>query len=67
MMVRATWGRERIEKVAFQFVRHDGRNRTVPGSPADEGAAFDRMARESAGLGAKLVAQGAEVAIDLGT
>jgi poly-gamma-glutamate synthesis protein (capsule biosynthesis protein) len=67
MMVRATWDRERIEKVTFQFVRHDDRNRTVPRVLADEGAAFDRIARESAGLGAKLVAQGDEVAIDLGT
>jgi poly-gamma-glutamate synthesis protein (capsule biosynthesis protein) len=67
MMVRAIWSRERIEKVAFQFVRHDDRNRTVTRSLADEGAAFDRIARESAGLGAKLVAQGAEVAIDFGT
>ena len=67
MMVRATWDEERIEKVTFQFVRHDDRNRTVPRALADEGAAFDRIARESAGLGAKLVAQGEEVAIDLGT
>jgi poly-gamma-glutamate capsule biosynthesis protein CapA/YwtB (metallophosphatase superfamily) len=67
MMVRTTWGRERIEKVAFQFVRHDDRNRTVPRALADEGAAFDRTARESARLGAKLVAQGDEVTIDLGT
>jgi poly-gamma-glutamate capsule biosynthesis protein CapA/YwtB (metallophosphatase superfamily) len=67
MMVRATWDQEQIEKVTFQFVRHDDRNRTVPRALADEGAAFDRIARESAGLDAKLVAQGAEVAIDLGT
>ena len=67
MMVRTTWGRERIEKVAFQFVRHDDRNRTVPRALADEGAAFDRTARERARLGAKLVAQGDEVTIDLGT
>jgi hypothetical protein len=67
MMVRATCDQERIEKVTFQFVRHDDRNRTVPRALADEGAAFDRIARESAGLGAKLVAQGPEVAIDLGT
>jgi poly-gamma-glutamate capsule biosynthesis protein CapA/YwtB (metallophosphatase superfamily) len=67
MMVRASWGRERIEKMAFQFVRHDHRNRTVPRPLADEGAAFDRIARKSAGLGARLVAQGDEIAIDLGT
>jgi poly-gamma-glutamate capsule biosynthesis protein CapA/YwtB (metallophosphatase superfamily) len=67
MMVRASWGQERIEKVAFQFVRHDHRNRTVPRPLADEDAAFDRIARKSAGLGARLVAQGDEIAIDLGT
>jgi poly-gamma-glutamate capsule biosynthesis protein CapA/YwtB (metallophosphatase superfamily) len=67
MMVRASWGRGRIEKVAFQFVRHDDRNRTVPRPLADEGAAFDPIARKSAGLGARLVAQGDEIAIDLGT
>jgi poly-gamma-glutamate synthesis protein (capsule biosynthesis protein) len=66
MMVRAIWDRERIEKVSFQFVRHDDRNRTVPRALADEGAAFDRIARVSAGMGAKLVALGDEVAIDLG-
>ena len=67
MMVRASWDRGQIEKLAFQFVRHDDRNRTVPRALADEGAAFDRIARERTGLGAKLVAQGDEVAIDLGT
>jgi poly-gamma-glutamate synthesis protein (capsule biosynthesis protein) len=67
MMVRAFWDRERIEKPTFQFVRHDDRNRTVLRPFADEGAAFDRIARESAGLGAKLVARGDEAAIDLGT
>jgi hypothetical protein len=53
--------------VTFQFVRHDDRNRTVPRVLADEGTAFDRIARESAELTAKLVARGDEVAIDLGT
>jgi poly-gamma-glutamate capsule biosynthesis protein CapA/YwtB (metallophosphatase superfamily) len=67
MMVRAICDGGRIEKATFQFVRHDDRNRTVPRALADEGAAFDRIARESAGLGAKLVAQGDEVEIDLGT
>ena len=66
MMVRAFWDRERIEKVTFQFVRHDDRNRTVPRALADEGAAFDLIARESADLGTKLLAQGDEVTIVLG-
>ena len=42
----------------FQFVRHDDRNRTVPRALADEGAAFDEIAKRSAGLGARLVARG---------
>ncbi len=67
MMVRAIWDRGRIEKATFQFVRHDDRNRTVPRALTDEGAAFDRIARESARLGAKIVAQGDEIEIDLGT
>jgi poly-gamma-glutamate capsule biosynthesis protein CapA/YwtB (metallophosphatase superfamily) len=67
MLVRAIWDRERLEQLTFQFVRHDDRNRTVPRAAADEGSAFDEIAKRSAGLGAGLVAQGAEVAINLGT
>jgi len=66
MMVRACCEAGRVEQVAFQFVRHDDRNRTVPRGLADEGAAFDLIARESAALGTRLVAQGDETAIDLG-
>ena len=29
MMVRLAWDRKKIEKAAFQFVRHDDQNRTV--------------------------------------
>jgi hypothetical protein len=67
MMVRLSCGVEGIEKVRFQFVRHDDRNRTVPSALADEAAAFDLIARESAALGAKLVGRGDEIVIDLGT
>jgi len=67
MMVRASCEARRLQRVAFQFVRHDDRNRTVPRALADEGAAFDLIARESAELGARLVAQGNEIAIELGT
>jgi poly-gamma-glutamate synthesis protein (capsule biosynthesis protein) len=67
MMVRVSCEARRIERVAFQFVRHDDRNRTVPRALADEGAAFDLIAQESAGFAAKLVAAGDEVLIDLGT
>jgi hypothetical protein len=67
MMVRASCQAGRVERVTFQFVRHDDRNRTVPRGLADEGTALDLIARESAALGARLAAQGDEVAIDLGT
>jgi len=66
MMVRVSCEAGRIDRAAFRFVRHDDRNRTVPRALADEGAAFDLIARESANLGTKLLAQGDEVAIVLG-
>ena len=56
-----------IERVQELQSRLDQVGDSVPRALADEGAAFDRIARESEGLGAKLVAQGDEVAIDLGT
>jgi poly-gamma-glutamate capsule biosynthesis protein CapA/YwtB (metallophosphatase superfamily) len=67
MMVRASCQSGTIDRVAFQFVRHDDRNRTVPRALADEGAAFDLIAQESAALGARLAAQGDEAVIDLRT
>ena len=67
MMVRVSWDRERIERVAFQFVRHDRQNRTVPCSLADEGPAFEAITRRSAGVGATLTACDDEVVIDLRT
>jgi len=66
IMVRASCKAERIDRVAFQFVRHDDKNRTVPRELADEGAAYDLIARESAALGARLVAHADEAVIDLG-
>jgi hypothetical protein len=67
MMVRVLCEPRRIERAAFQFVRHDDRNRTVLRSLVDEGAAFDDIARRSADLGAGLNARGDEAWIDLGT
>jgi poly-gamma-glutamate capsule biosynthesis protein CapA/YwtB (metallophosphatase superfamily) len=66
MMVRVSCRAGRVDRVAFQFVRHDDRNRTVLCALADEPAAFDLIARESRELGAKLVAQCDEVVLDLG-
>jgi poly-gamma-glutamate synthesis protein (capsule biosynthesis protein) len=65
MMVRVSCQAGRIDRVAFQFVRHDDRNRTVPRALADEGAAFDLIARDSKDSNAKLVAEGDELVIDL--
>jgi hypothetical protein len=65
MMARISWGDRGIESAAFQFVRHDACNRTLPRALGDEGAAFDEIARESAGFGATLVAQGDQVSIKL--
>jgi poly-gamma-glutamate capsule biosynthesis protein CapA/YwtB (metallophosphatase superfamily) len=67
MMVRVSWDRERIERAAFQFVRHDRDNRTVPCKFADEGTAFEEIVQRSADLGAKLAARGDEIEIDLQT
>jgi poly-gamma-glutamate capsule biosynthesis protein CapA/YwtB (metallophosphatase superfamily) len=66
MMVRVSWQRERIERAAFQFVRHDERNRTVPCALADEGKAFDEMAQRSVALGTRLVLHGDQAQIDFG-
>ena len=66
MMARASWERDRLDKVGFQFVRHDDLNRTVPRAVDQEGAAFDELAQRSAALGARLVARGEEVLVDLG-
>src|SRR5271167_4479749 len=65
MMARISWGRGGIDSATFQFVRHDDRNRTLPRALADEGPAFDEVARESAGFGAALAAHGDQVSIEL--
>ncbi|HXC92287.1 MAG TPA: CapA family protein [Stellaceae bacterium] len=65
MMVRAACAGGAIERVAFQFVRHDERNRTVLRTLAEEAAAFDQIAQESAALGAELAADGDEAVVKL--
>jgi len=67
MMARVSWDRGRIAHAAFQFVRHDGNNRTVLCALGDEGAAFDEIAQHSTGRGARLTAHGDEVELDLRT
>jgi poly-gamma-glutamate capsule biosynthesis protein CapA/YwtB (metallophosphatase superfamily) len=65
MMVRVSWDSGKIERAAFQFVRHDRHNRTVPCALADAGASFDELAQRSAALGAGLAPRGDEVEIEL--
>jgi poly-gamma-glutamate capsule biosynthesis protein CapA/YwtB (metallophosphatase superfamily) len=65
MMAAVSWQRGRLERLAFRFVRHDDRNRTVLRRLADENAAFDEIARESVALGARLVAEGDEAVVML--
>ncbi len=65
MMARVSWRDGAIESASIQFVRHDQQNRTVPRALADEGAAFDEIARVSAGFGAALAAHGDLVSIAL--
>jgi poly-gamma-glutamate synthesis protein (capsule biosynthesis protein) len=67
MMVRVSSEGGRIAKATFQFVRHDNHNRTIMRPLADEGAALDQIARESAGLGTSLAAEGDQVFLDLRT
>lgn len=63
MMLRVACEGDRIAETSFQLVRHDAQNRTVPCALANEGAAFDLLARESAALGAELVAEGDQVTV----
>src|ERR1700730_10607644 len=65
MMARVSWDRGRIERAAFQFVRHDRYNRTVTRALVEEGVAFDKLAQRSAVFGAKLARRGDEVEIEL--
>jgi poly-gamma-glutamate capsule biosynthesis protein CapA/YwtB (metallophosphatase superfamily) len=67
MMVRVSWDQRRIERATFQFVRHDRQNRTVPRKLAEEGEAFDDLAKRSAGFGSRFTPSGDEVEIDLRT
>jgi poly-gamma-glutamate capsule biosynthesis protein CapA/YwtB (metallophosphatase superfamily) len=66
MMVRGSWNQERIERAAFQFVRHDDLNRTVPRAIGDEEAAFEEIVKRSAVLGARLEVEGGEMLLHLG-
>lgn len=57
MMARIDMGAGGVTDARFRFVRHNVANETVPCAPADEGATFDRLARQSATRGAQLIAE----------
>ncbi len=63
LMVRVVFERAGVTGVAFQFVRHNARNETVPCALAPEGAALDELATRSAALGATLTPRGDEVVV----
>jgi poly-gamma-glutamate synthesis protein (capsule biosynthesis protein) len=63
MMVRVICENASVDRVTFQFVRHDERNRTLLRTLADEKPAFDQIVRESATTGTELAAEGDQVAI----
>jgi poly-gamma-glutamate capsule biosynthesis protein CapA/YwtB (metallophosphatase superfamily) len=64
MMVRAEVARDGVKQATFQFVRHNARNETVLCALADEKASFEDLARRSAQLGARFIAQGEEVLVE---
>jgi poly-gamma-glutamate synthesis protein (capsule biosynthesis protein) len=66
MIAAVTWGRGRLERAGFRFVRHDERNRTVLRPLAADEAAFAAIAAASAARGARLAAEGEEAVIALG-
>ena len=64
-VVRAAAGRAGIERVTFQFVRHNDRNETVPCDMAKEADELADIVARSAPYGTKLVAEGNEVRVEL--
>ncbi len=64
MMVDATIAGRAIASVGFRFVRHNDRNETVPGRPADERAELDDIRARSAPYGARYIERDDCVAID---
>lgn len=62
MMVRADVERSGLRSAAFQFVRHNDANETVPCALADEQQTLAEVSKR----GAKLTPRGDEVMVDLG-
>jgi hypothetical protein len=65
MMVRVTYAARGIERVSFQFVRHNAHNETVPCCLAEEAAELADIRQRSAVYGTRFLSQGDAVAIVL--
>lgn len=65
MMVRATIESKRLDRIAFQFVRHNDRNETVPRSVSDEQQALVDVATRSSERGTKIAVVGTEAVISV--
>ena len=65
MLVRASAGRAGIERVTFQFVRHNDRNETVPCDMAKEAEELADIVTRSAPFGTRFVTDGNEVRVEL--
>ncbi|MET0472940.1 MAG: CapA family protein, partial [Xanthobacteraceae bacterium] len=64
-LVRAAAGPAGIERVTFQFVRHNDRNETVPCDMAKEADELADIVARSTPYGTKFVAEGNEVRVEL--
>src|SRR5712691_2923560 len=64
-VVRAAVGRQGIEGVTFQFVRHNEGNETVPCDMAKEAAELADIIKRSAPFGTKLATEGNQVRVAL--
>jgi hypothetical protein len=65
MLVRASAGWAGIERVAFQFMRHNDRNETVPCDMANEAEELADIVTRSAPFGTRFVTDGNEVRVEL--
>src|SRR5262245_29791998 len=66
MLVHASASGQGIEGVSFRFVRHNGRNETIPCDMAKEADELADVAARSAPFGTKLVTHGNKVRVVVG-
>jgi poly-gamma-glutamate synthesis protein (capsule biosynthesis protein) len=64
-VVRAAVGRQGIDGVTFQFVRHNEENETVPCDMAKEAAELADIVKRSAPFGTKFATEGNQVRVEL--